>query len=85
MDTDEYKFEIRLKDPDVSKTIAMLAGIQAHFGDGTMKFYETKVIVCETRNKKVAEFLSLLNTSDNETPAKKNYRKRIPEPETVEV
>jgi hypothetical protein len=72
----KYKCEIRLKDPDVSKLKMILEGIRDHFGDGTMNFYETRIMVVETDNEKVNQLVGILNSNNLQ---KKRARRKAAE------
>ena len=85
MASGEFKFEIRLRDPDSTKLKTMLEGIRAHFNDSTMNIYETKVFVVETKCEKVAEILKLLDVN-GAAPKKKYHRKTATtEAETAQI
>jgi hypothetical protein len=77
----KYKCEIRLKDPDISKLKMILEGIRDHFGDQSMNFYETKIMVVETDNDKVMQLVEILNV--NNLP-KKRARRKVAEPVEVQ-
>jgi hypothetical protein len=78
----KYKFELHMKEGDSSKEKALLEGIRAHLADATMNIYETRILVVETDNSKVAELLTLLNTTNLQQPKKRKSRK-VAEPMEV--
>jgi hypothetical protein len=81
----KFKFEMHLKEADSSKEKGLLEGIRAHCADATMNIYETKILVVETDNPRVAEFLNLLNTTPQPVKTWSRKKKVPPKPEPGEV
>jgi hypothetical protein len=76
----KYKCELRIKDPDISKLKMMLEAIRDHFGDTTMNFYETRIMVVETDSERAMQLVEILNVNNLQKKRRSPRRKEAAEP-----